>query len=137
MGYFSNLSLEKEEQYSYKDHSYPSPEMQLEMRIEDLFCRLEELQHGCFDKSIFDYGDCRLSRTDLEYALPESISSVDDIITAIALAKLKLQRISEEYQQECAEKQEKDTVEIPGQITIWEYEEKDKEARKVYLLAVA
>lgn len=46
MEYFSNLAIEKEEQAVFEDHSYPAPEIQLQWRIEDLFNRLEELQHG-------------------------------------------------------------------------------------------
>lgn len=30
MGYFSNLAIDKEEQATYEDHSYPSPEMHLQ-----------------------------------------------------------------------------------------------------------
>lgn len=78
MGYFSNIAIDKEEQATYEDHSYPSPEMQLQWRIEDLFNRLEELHHGRYNQETVDYSDCRLSRTDIEYALPEHLSNVDD-----------------------------------------------------------
>ena len=126
MGYFSDLAIEKEEQAVFVDHSYPSPEMQLQWRIEDLFNSLEET---------FDYSDCRLSRTDIEYALPEHLSSVDDIITAIAIAKHKLQRAFSEDQYEETNVTEKDDV-LPGQITIWEYVEREKESVEA-LLSVA
>lgn len=135
MGYFSDLAIEKEEQAVFVDHSYPSPEMQLQWRIEDLFNRLEELHHGGYNQETFDYSDCRLSRTDIEYALPEHLSSVDDIITAIAIAKHKLQRAFSEDQYEETNVTEKDDV-LPGQITIWEYVEREKESVEA-LLSVA
>lgn len=135
MGYFSNLAIDKEEQATYEDHSYPSPEMQLQWRIEDLFNRLEELHHGRYNQETVDYSDCRLSRTDIEYALPEHLSNVDDIITAIAIAKYKLQRTFSEDQYEETNVTEKDDV-LPGQITIWEYVEREKESVEA-LLSVA
>lgn len=121
MGYFSNLALEKAEQAVFEDLSYPSPEMQLQWRIEELFLRLEELHYESFD-----YSDCRLSRNDIEYALPEHLSNVDDIITAIAIAKYKLQHAFLDDQYEETNAKEKDDV-LPGQITIWEYVETEKE----------
>lgn len=135
MGYFSNLEIEKEEQAVFVDHSYPSPEMQLQWRIEDLFNRLEELHHGKYNQKTIDYSDCRLSRTNIEYALPEHLSNVDDIITAIAIAKHKLQRAYSEDQYDETTVTEKDDV-LPGQITIWEYVEREKESAEA-LLSVA
>ena len=135
MGYFSNLAIDKEEQATYEDHSYPSPEMQLQWRIENLFNRLEELHHGRYNQETVDYSDCRFSRTDIEYALPEHLSNVDDIITAIAIAKYKLQRTFSEDQYEETNVTEKDDV-LPGQITIWEYVEREKESVEA-LLSVA
>lgn len=135
MEYFSNLAIEKEEQAVFEDHSYPSPEIQLQWRIEDLFNRLEELQHGGYNQETFDYSDCRLSRTDIEYTLPEHLSDVDDIITSIAIAKHKLQRDFYEDQYEETNALEKDDV-LPVQITIWEYVEREKESVKA-LLSVA
>lgn len=135
MGYFSNLAIDKEEQATYEDHSYPSPEMQLQWRIEDLFNRLEELHHGRYNQETVDYSDCRLSRTDIEYALPEHLSNVDDIITAIAIAKHKLQRTFSEDQYEETNVTEKDDV-LPGQITILKYVEREKETVEA-LLSVA
>ena len=132
MGYFSNIAIDKEEQATYEDHSYPSPEMQLQWRIEDLFNRLEELHHGRYNQETFVYSDCRLSRTDIEYALPEHLSNVDDIITAIAIAKYKLQRTFSEDQYEETNVTEKDDV-LPGQITIWEYVEREKESVETLL----
>ena len=121
MGYFSNLALEKEEQAVFEDLSYPSPEMQLQWRIEDLFLRLEELH-----PESFNYSDCRLSRNDIEYVLPEHLSNVNDIITAIAIAKYKLQHAFPEDQYEETNAKEKGDV-LPGQITIWECVEREKE----------
>ena len=135
MGYFSNLEIEKEEQAVFVDHSYPSPEMQLQWRIEDLFNRLEELHHGKYNQETIDYSDCRLSRTDIEYALPDHLSNVDDIITAIAIAKHKLQRANSEDQYDETTVTEKDDV-LPGQITIWKYVEREKESAEA-LLSVA
>lgn len=136
MGYFSNLAIEKEEQAVFEDHSYPSPEIQLQWRIEDLFNRLEELHHGRCNQETFVYSDCRLSRTDIEYALPEHLTNVDDIITAIAIAKYKLQRAFAEEQSEETNVMEKDDV-LPGQITIWEYVEREKESVEALVAAAA
>ena len=136
MRYFSNLTIEKEEQAVFEDHSYQSPEMQLQWRIEDLFNRLEELYHREYNhQETFDYSDCRLSRTDIEYTLPEHLSNVDDIITAIAIAKYKLQRTISDDQHGETNVTEKGDV-LPGQITIWEYVEREKESVEE-LLSVA
>lgn len=132
MGYFSDLAIEKEEQAVFFDHSYLSPEMLLQWRIEDLFNRLEELHHGRYNQETVDYRNCRLSRTDIEYALPEYLSNVDDIITAIAIAKYKLQRTFSEDQYEESNVTEKDDV-LPGQITIWEYVERERIRRSLVL----
>ena len=136
MGYFSDLALEKDEQSFYDDHSYLSPKTQLQRRIEDLFNRLEELHHGRCNLGSFDSSDCRLSRTDIEYALPERLSNVDDIITAIAIAKYKLQRAFVEDTHEETNVKEKDDV-LSGQITIWEYVGKEKKSVKTLLPAAA
>ena len=40
MGYYSNLAIEGT---YHEDHSYPSPELQLKWRIEDLRSRLEDI----------------------------------------------------------------------------------------------
>ena len=41
MGYYSNLAIEGT---YHEDHSYPSPELQLKWRIEDLRSRLEDTE---------------------------------------------------------------------------------------------
>lgn len=132
MGYFSDLAIEKEEQAVFFDHSYLSPEMLLQWRIEDLFNRLEELHHGRYNQETVDYRNCRLSRTDIEYALPEHLSNMDDIITAIAIAKYKLQRTFSEDQYEESNVTEKDDI-LPGQISIWEYVERERIRRSLAL----
>ena len=83
MGYFSQLSASM----SYDDDlSYPSPESQLLMRLEDLKLRLEELSHQrqAFCNSYI------LTDDDLRYVLPEHLYSVRHVSKAIELAEFDL-----------------------------------------------
>lgn len=48
MGYYSELAIDD----TYReDHSYPSPELQLKWRIEDLRNRLEDISRGNMESS--------------------------------------------------------------------------------------
>lgn len=79
-------------------------------------CCLSILHHG-INRGSSIYSDCRLSKTDIEYALPEHLSDIDDIITAIAIAKYKLQHAFPEDQYEETNAKVK-YDDLPGQITI-------------------
>ena len=89
MGYFSEMAT-IEPDYE-EDHSYPTPELQLIWRLEDLERRLEELNSGM---GIKKFGDCRLSKQEVEYALPEDLSEIEDIVYAIDVAREKLSDIA-------------------------------------------
>lgn len=83
MGYFSQLSASM----SYDDDlSYPSPESQLLMRLDDLKLRLVELsyQSQAFNNPYI------LTDDDLRYVLPEHLYSVQHVEKAIELAEFDL-----------------------------------------------
>ena len=83
MGYFSQLSASM----SYDDDlSYPSPESQLLMRLDDLKLRLVELSHQsqAFNNPYI------LTDDDLRYVLPEHLYSVRHVEKAIELAEFDL-----------------------------------------------
>ncbi|MED9914103.1 MAG: hypothetical protein UE499_04235 [Acutalibacteraceae bacterium] len=118
MGYYSELAIEDT---CREDYSYPSPEMQLRWRIEDLESRLEDIVGGSYGITAHYYMGCRFSKEDLAYAPPEYFSRASDIITAISIAEEKL--IAMEAAE--ADIQLKETTvpeieEIPGQLTIWD-----------------
>ena len=87
MGYYSELAIE--DAY-YEDHSYPSPELQLRWRIEDLRSRLEDISTGNYGITAHSFMGCRFSRDDLVYTPPEFFSRVSDIMDALAIAEDKL-----------------------------------------------
>lgn len=64
MGYYSELAIEST---YHEDHSYPSPELQLKWRIEDLRCRLEDISAGNYGITAHSFMGCRFSRDDLAY----------------------------------------------------------------------
>ena len=86
MGYYSELAIE--DTYC-KDYSYPSPEMQLRWRIEDLKSRLEDISGGSYGVTAHYYMGCRFSKEGLAYAPPEYFSRVSDIMTAISIVEEK------------------------------------------------
>ncbi len=83
MGYFSNCALDYED--AYEDYSYPSPEMQLKWRLEDLQSRWEELKEYSAPHPKYDAG-VRLTDDEVRYAIPEYFMSVRDVERAIELA---------------------------------------------------
>ena len=87
MGYYSELAIE--DTYC-EDYSYPSPEMQLRWRIEDLKSRLEDIAGGNYGVTAHYYMGRRFSKGDLAHAPPEYFSRVSDIMTAISIAEEKL-----------------------------------------------
>lgn len=90
MGYFSRLALSSE---YVEDRSYPSPQMQLALRIEDLESRLSELS-----ENLHNHNDgSRLSLQEIKYADPKFFSRAEDIIKAIEAAKCELSRAEAEH----------------------------------------
>lgn len=85
MGYFSRESVELE--YEFVDKSYPTPQMQLRWRLEDLEAKLEEMSRGghCGYDSCGKIPVNELLVTDVGY-----ISDVNDIMLAIEMAKQEL-----------------------------------------------
>lgn len=62
MGYYSELAIED----TYREgYSYPSPEMQLRWRIEDLKSRLEDITGGKYGVTAHYYMGCRYTKEDL------------------------------------------------------------------------
>lgn len=118
MGYYSELAIED----TYReDYSYPSPEMQLRWRIEDLKSRLEDIAGGSYGVTAHYYMGCRFSKEDLAYAPPEYFSRASDIMTAISIAEEKLTAMeAEESDIQLKEITVPEIEEIPGQLTIWD-----------------
>ena len=117
MGYYSELAIE--DTYC-EDYSYPSPEMQLRWRIEDLKIRLEDIVRGSYGVTAHYYMGCRFSKENLAYAPPEYFSRVSDIMTAISITEENLALMeAEESEFQLEESNGQKTEEIPGQLTIW------------------
>lgn len=119
MGYFSELDINNT---CYEDHSYPSPEMELRWRIEDLRNRLDEITNGEYGITAHYFMGFQFSKDDLAFAPPEYFSRASDIIDAIAIAEEKL-AMSDYEESENAIRDiliEIDIEEIPGQLTIWD-----------------
>lgn len=118
MGYYSELTIE--DTY-HEDYSYPSPEMQLRWRIEDLQSRLEDIAGDNYGVTAHYYMGCRYSKEDLAYAPPEYFSRASDIMTAISIAEEKLALMKAEKSDiQLKETTMPEIEEIPGQLTIWD-----------------
>ena len=76
MGYFSMLDIDHE------DYSYPPPERQLEMRLDILKDRLQELK----EKDAVYTNGAYLSEDDIRYIFPESFNCIYHVEKAIELA---------------------------------------------------
>ena len=80
MGYYTNLvaAFLNED----NDYSYPSPEMELFWRMDDLESRLEELRikNACYESHITVADDIR-------YDLPEHLGTISEVKRAIEFAK--------------------------------------------------
>ena len=118
MGYYSELAIED----TYReDHSYPSPEMQLRWRNEDLKSRLEDIAGGRYGVTAHCFMGCRFSEEDLAYAPPEYFSRASDIMTAISIAEEKLAVMeAEESGIQFKETTVPEIEEIPEQLTLWD-----------------
>ena len=118
MGYYSELAIE--DAY-HEARSYPSPELQLKWRIEDLQSRLVDISMGHYGITAHCFMGCRFSRDDLAYTPPEFFSRVSDIMDALAIAEDRLAAMeAEEAENREIEKNKTNTEEIPGQLTIWD-----------------
>lgn len=100
MSYFSREAINK---YYKDDCSYPSPEMQLRWRLEELKARYEELVEADFAYK----NPLILMEDDLRYALPEDLHSIRHIKSAIELAEFELR---DKYGIITVEKQEEKSV---------------------------
>lgn len=118
MDYYSDLAIEGT---YHEDHSYPSPEVQLKWRIEELRSRLEDISTGNYGITAHSFMGCRFSRDDLAYTPPEYFSRESDIMEALAIAEEGLAAMkAEEAELREIEKNKTDTEEFPGQLTIWD-----------------
>ncbi len=119
MGYYSELSIEGT---YHEGHSYPSPELQLKWRIEDLRSRLEDISTGNYGITAHSFMGCRSSRDDLAYTPytpPEYFSRESDIMDALAIAEESLAEMeAEEAELREIEKSKVNTEEYPWQLTI-------------------
>lgn len=85
MGYFSRAATDVDAA-GREERSYPSPELQLEWRLEGLLDRLEEFGPGA--------EECRARYTedDLKYACPEDLLTREAVLAAIETARSRLGR---------------------------------------------
>ena len=84
MGYFSMLDIDHE------DYSYPPPERQLEMRLDILKDRLQELK----EKDAVYTNGAYLLDDDIRYVQPENLECIYHVEKAIDLA---IKDLSEKY----------------------------------------
>ena len=76
MGYFSRLAMQMVDEDG--DRSYPSEEMTLKIRLQDLLTRKEELEsQGLYTRKYM------VSLEDIDTILPQHISNVHDVNAAI------------------------------------------------------
>ena len=131
--YFSELAIDND---YYEDYSYPSPEMELRWRIDDLKERLDEISKGNYGITAHYFMGCQFSDEDLTYTPPEYFSRASDILAAISIAEEKIAALEQKeviaeiddgvngYQDES----------IPGQLTIWDFMSSEQtELTDVYL----
>ncbi len=74
----------------YEDHSYPSPEMELRWRIEDLRNRLDEITNGEYGITAHYFMGYQFSKDDLAFTPPEYFSRASDVLDTIAEEELAL-----------------------------------------------
>ncbi len=120
MSYYSELAIN--DAY-HENHSYPSPELQLKWRIEDLRSRLEDICAGNYGITAHYFMGCRFSKDDLAYTPPEYFSRESDIMDALAIAEESLAAREAELRE--IEKRKTNTVEFNGQFTIWNIRQDD------------
>ena len=86
MGYYSDLATEESWR---EDLSYPSPEMQLGWRIEDLLERLKTITGEAYETSRLCNPGSRYSREELLHAPADSFHLESDLLAALAAAEEK------------------------------------------------
>ena len=80
-GDFSELDINDA---CYEDHSYPSPEMELRWRIEDLRNRLDEITNGEYRITAHYFMGYQFSKDDLAFTPSEYFSRASDVLDTIA-----------------------------------------------------
>lgn len=94
MGYFSEQDIIRHEDHI--DHSFPSPEMQLRWRLEDLRERLSEITKGSVSTSAISRST-HFSADDLAYAPASAFSRESDILAAIEIAEERARMTGHNY----------------------------------------
>lgn len=87
MGYYSALAIKD---IHNDDCSYPSPDIQILWRMEDLQSRLEDVMAYRYGSPALYFMGYRFSNEDLSYAPPEDFYQVSDILAAISIANERL-----------------------------------------------
>ena len=137
MGYFSELAIDND---YYEDYSYPSPELELRWRIEDLKDRLDDISKGNYGVTAHYFMGCQFSEKDLAFTPPEYFSRASDILAAISIAEDKIASLEEkemiaDIDNETNEYQDES---IPGQLTIWDFMNSEQtELTEAYLEVAA
>ena len=130
MGFFSNLLISLIEEDNKKiDYSYPSPEMQLLMRIDDLVALIASFNEKDieYDAGMFSlWGSSQttdngafIADTELRYLLPKQIKCVSDANRALRLAVDDYTKL---FNDVCLEEEpEVDADTIGGQLSLFAY----------------
>ena len=121
MGYYSGQAIEGA---YHEDRSYPSPELQLKWRIEDLRLRLTLMSGVGFNNYFKNETFCRYSKDELAYIPPECFITVSDIIDALAIAEETLASLEADDDlvgliDSISENNASEEM-IPGQITFFD-----------------
>lgn len=110
--------------YCKENHSYPTEEIQLKMRLEDLILRLIEVENGEYGRLAEKFMDCRYQKEYLDVAPVEYLFSEDDIVYALAKAVKQLAVLLSEEEKKPMQK----VMEVascnyssPDQLCIWDY----------------
>lgn len=117
----------------HEGRSYPSSELLLKWRIEDLRSRLEDISTGNYGISAHYFMGCRFSRDELECTPPEYFSRESNITDALAIAEENLAATeAEEADLREIEKSKTNTEEYPTQLTIWDILHVELSAPSIY-----
>lgn len=115
--FYSELAIEGA---YHENHSYPSPKLQLEWRIEDLRSRMEDISTGNYGITAYSFTGCRFSRDDLAYTPPKYFSRESNIVDALAIAEETLAAMeAEEAELREIDRSKVKTEQHPGQLAIW------------------
>lgn len=102
--------------------SWPTQEQLLIWRIEDLEGRLEELRErlpdSCMDEG-YDRAFCsQMANCEIDYAVPADLSTIEDVLTAIARTKDKLWCLACDERAAALAAEQASADMIPAQIVI-------------------